>query len=578
MPAYYFDRNGSTAGFGTLTGTWSPTSGTSLNWSTSALGDVTTTNPGFTSATTDRDAYFGSASVASTTNGSATISGNIYVASISVLNLSGPQVILDNTNTYSVFFNAAASSINTAANNTLRAFRPIRTPASGVTTLTKTGAGTLDTSVSANAFVALGSGTFVVSDGIFRGRVSTGATTLSGTGVFEIVGTTKLTSVSSTATNQVQVLTADATLDSTLALSTNLRLLINATRTFAVPSGMAISGAFSVTQNGDGTLLPNAASSFSGGFTGAAGTTKIQQSIAASGNSILGAGTISFSGGNLLIDTATNSAAITISRNIAWSGATPTVNVGAAAYSVTLASLSFTGATNQTLTLTGTSSATHTVSSALANPSGFVLSVALSDTGTWVFSGLPSYTGTTTVSAGTLTFNNVSRTLTGPVVVSGGTLSNTATLTLSAGLSLSSGTVSALTTLDAASSISGGTASGAMTINAPLALSGGTLSGVVSGTGAVNASAVATLTSPAADGNNAYSGGTSVTGTLDAKFSNATINPAIAGTGKIFGTGAVTVGTGGQIRTGRVNKSLGKVRYAGNLTFSGGSLYIGGAA
>ena len=89
MADRYFDRNGITAGFGTLTGNWDTTT---ANWSTSAAGTATTATFTFTNADA---AYFGSDSVVSTTAGTATILTGVTVTlnGIYTRNLSAAQTV-----------------------------------------------------------------------------------------------------------------------------------------------------------------------------------------------------------------------------------------------------------------------------------------------------------------------------------------------------------------------------------------------------------------------------------------------------------------------------------------------------
>lgn len=90
MADRYFDRNGITAGFGTpLTGNWDTTT---ASWSTSAAGTATPTTFTFTNADA---AYFGSASVVSTTAGTATIITGVTVTlnGIYTRNLTAAQTV-----------------------------------------------------------------------------------------------------------------------------------------------------------------------------------------------------------------------------------------------------------------------------------------------------------------------------------------------------------------------------------------------------------------------------------------------------------------------------------------------------
>jgi autotransporter-associated beta strand protein len=89
MADRYFDRNGATAGFGTLTGNWDTTT---ASWSTSAAGTSTPTTFTFTNGDA---AFFGSASVGSTTAGTATIITGVTVTlnGIYTRNLTAAQTV-----------------------------------------------------------------------------------------------------------------------------------------------------------------------------------------------------------------------------------------------------------------------------------------------------------------------------------------------------------------------------------------------------------------------------------------------------------------------------------------------------
>ncbi len=97
---YYWDNNGSTAGFGTASGTWAvPTTGNaSQGWSTSSAGTVV---PGNVTTTSADDVNFGTASLALGT-GTVTVSGNvtnntITFATNSTITLSGGTIVMAGT-------------------------------------------------------------------------------------------------------------------------------------------------------------------------------------------------------------------------------------------------------------------------------------------------------------------------------------------------------------------------------------------------------------------------------------------------------------------------------------------------
>ncbi len=106
---------------------------------------------------------------------------------------------------------------------------------------------------------------------------------------------------------------------------------------------------------------------------------------------------------------------------------------------------------DKTLTLRGTGAAVGEIAGAVANAPGSVIAVTKDDTGSWVLSGNNTYSGVTTVNAGTLTFTG-DNTLTGAVSVVGvstltvaGTNRYYGTLTVTSGRLLVTGTVSQTT-------------------------------------------------------------------------------------------------------------------------------------
>jgi fibronectin-binding autotransporter adhesin len=124
--------------------------------------------------------------------------------------------------------------------------------------------------------------------------------------------------------------------------------------------------------------------------------------------------------------------------------------------------LSGTGA--RALTLGGGGNGRNTVASLLANgadPVNDVLAVTKADAGTWVLSGGNTYTGSTTVSAGTLFINGDQSLATGAVsVASGATLGG-------------NGTVGGLTTLASGATLSPGASPGNLTFSQSLSFTSG---------------------------------------------------------------------------------------------------------
>lgn len=72
-----------------------------------------------------------------------------------------------------------------------------------------------------------------------------------------------------------------------------------------------------------------------------------------------------------------------------------------------LPSLAITGTGSKTFTLAGSSASTNTFSGAITNGLGSVISLTRSGTTPWILSGTNTYSGDTTISQGSLTFNSI---------------------------------------------------------------------------------------------------------------------------------------------------------------------------
>jgi fibronectin-binding autotransporter adhesin len=174
-------------------------------------------------------------------------------------------------------------------------------------------------------------------------------------------------------------------------------------------------------------------------------------------NTISGSVTLTSGGGNTIVQSDANS--LTLAGPIK-----PLLNIGA-----------------RTLILQGASTAANTVSGALTNNTGAsdVLSLTKTGTGTWIVSGINSYTGATTVTLGTILFNGDNSLATGAVSVApGATIGG-------------SGIIGGATTISG--SLSPGNSPGLLTFASSLTLAGtadmqvdGTARGVVGGYDATN--------------------------------------------------------------------------------------------
>lgn len=235
-------------------------------------------------------------------------------------------------------------------------------------------------------------------------------------------------------------------------------MALGATRTITVNDGSAsddltisliVSGStFGITKEGSGTLALTKANTFTGVTTLNAGTLSVvimRNGGVASGigastnvatNLILNGGTFRYTGG-----TASTNRLFTV-------GTSSAVTFDASGVGV----LTFTGAsmtlngTNAARTLTFTGSGSAVLTNVIPDNGTGATTVVKNGSGTWTFNGVNTYTGTTTVNAGTLSIAADSGLGTAPgsatpgyIALSGGTLKTSASFTLSAnrGISLS---------------------------------------------------------------------------------------------------------------------------------------------
>lgn len=222
-----------------------------------------------------------------------------------------------------------------------------------------------------------------------------------------------------------------------------------AVRTFTVADSTAVTndltiasaitnGAFGMIKTGSGTLHLSGVSTFSGVVTVTTGVLSVSNLALGGANSALGSS--SSAATNLLLANSTT---------LRYTGAGDTtdrlftVNGTSNGHSATL-DASGTGAVvfnnsgnvawgsnnqSRTLNLTGSSTANNTLAATVANNGSGTVTLNKTGTGTWSLEGANSYTGTTTISAGTLLANNTgatSATGTGAVTLnSGSTLGGT---------------------------------------------------------------------------------------------------------------------------------------------------------
>jgi autotransporter-associated beta strand protein len=153
MAAYYFDLNGATAGFGTLTGNWD--NGTTADWSTSSAGTSATAAVTFTNADT---ANFGFAGTTATAGTATITTGNIItVNQLVTANLAGGAQTIAAAGTGALTLAGTTPTINVGSAGGLT----ISAPISGTSGFTKAGTGQLNLPTASTGL----SGTVTISDG-----------------------------------------------------------------------------------------------------------------------------------------------------------------------------------------------------------------------------------------------------------------------------------------------------------------------------------------------------------------------------------------------------------------------------
>lgn len=432
----------------------------------------------------------------------------------------------------------------------------LQSASSGVMALRKAGAGKWALS-GANTYTGtttISAGTLSAQSSSALGRdssLSGGAISVTG-GTLELAGgvivdksglnISTVTTASPTNAFQVPASGGDNTLEvGSVTLNSTIRVEVGASGALRLANTGAISGStFGITKEGAGELDLNAASNtFTGAVAVNAGTLTVSASCAPSTNGPLGNATSAVTvTGTLKFDGSSNS---DITRSVQLTGSAPALDASGT-HRVHFHAVSQASGT-RTLTLRGTSTANNQLQSALANGSGGTLSLTKEGAGQWQVTGTPTYTGTTTVNAGTLDFGGQTLSLSGGVAMAGGTLANgNIGDTLVSAVTFTGGTVIAL--LDSTSTVT-----------------------ATSGTGRLQP-----LT---ADGSNSYTGNTTVqSGATLELVTDA--NPGTVGDGKVTGASNVTVT--GTLATGSGVNQRGQCRYGGNLTFAAGSVLAIGAA
>jgi fibronectin-binding autotransporter adhesin len=334
-------------------------------------------------------------------------------------------------------------------------------------------------------------------------------------------------------------------------------------------------GALSFVKTGSGAWTLSGTSTFTGAFSVNQGTLTISSLANSGANSAAGAGaTINLGSGTtaagILIYTGPGDATNRAVNLAATTTGAATINSSGSGALIFSGVFSNSGTGTKTFTLAGSSSDNNEIQSVIADGSG-TLALTKADAGTWVLSAENTYSGVTTLNAGTLVLNSSSAIGTGTLTITGGTLDNTS----GSAITLSTNNAIALN----GSLAFGGTNSlnlgnGVVTIgngNREITLNGDstfTLGEVQ--WNSVAGTRVFTVSQGAGNGAKLVLGGFQ----LNVNADTAARNRTITGTGDVGISGAVV--NGNAFNNGLIYSSSGTLTLSGANTYTGVTIVNGG--
>ncbi|MFC6876048.1 YDG domain-containing protein, partial [Flavobacterium myungsuense] len=536
----------------TATGVVTVNAGTTLALSTFTLGSAT-------GLALECGATAGSSITGS---GVLTVNGTVTVTDASGAGTSGATIAAP------LALGAATRTFSVADDGTTASDLTISGIISNTGGITKEGAGTMDVSgantytgaTTVTAGILRASNTVQASlDGAFGNSASTasniilnGGTIQSNTATFSKTVTVAVTDSGLDGYGSARTIAAPISIVSgTINLNIGGTSVASAEGQQLTLSGLIsnAAGALSLTKIGTSTAIISAANTYGGNTTVSAGTLEygIDDAIAS--------GAVTVSGGTLDMKTFSDT-------------------VGA----VTLTSGTISGTTGA-LTATSYAVESGTISKILAGSVGLTKSTS----GTVILSASNTYTGLTTVSAGTLQYGVVNAIASGAVTVSGGTLDMQTFNDTVGGVTLTSGSIIG--------------ASGTLTATS-YAVESGTISKILAGTGGLTKSTSGTVILSAS---NTYTGLTTVSagtlqygidnaiaadavtvsgGTLDMQTFSDTVGAVTLTSGSIIGASGTLTATSYAVESGTISKRLAGTANvtkttSGTVTLSGANTYTG---